>query len=724
MHGKMIDLVSRVVCLFVLSSRLQEHRRQLHLAAASMGVQGLTTYVKQVQRVVAEEVNLRVPETSSSAPSSPHHLIIDGWAWMYRAYYDQVIDVVRGGDYLGYMLYVRQVLSAFRASGLEPIFMFDGPYLPQKIPTVLSRMGDLAASNSVFMRSSYRSKASSQSAMSLPPLLYDATLEALRFSKVQVVISESEADGAVAEMAERLGGWAVSNDSDFFILCSRGTKCRGYVPIDSIHYLVKLPMSKAQADAAAAARTDDDGFAPVTKRGKAQVYRPKAVVKRESVTYQPPVTPEDGDLLGVQFMAYSSIKLAGVLGISPAMLPLLAALVGNDYTTSTQRRILSPALPSGPARVELIAQYIKDEGLRMASPGGRTNNLRSGTATPSAGRAGIGRTALAKSAVRSASIGGPASTSTSATATPTGTAMHPKLDEALAALALNDPVRFMVHNVIERILANSATKPDQHIGPADKDELVDSIIESVYTYSLLTHASSLHLASPAAAFFKTPASHSNVTNYQKAYELGYFERTNVEALTLKMALTRVVPEDPDQKSIQVTHARDLRRWIFTTLFSSWGMNWARDTLEEPAVDVEDDDQESSNGARTRAIPIVAGPGANRVDWAKEGDPDEMIPVQTPPSSFGSSLNISDDDDDDDDDDEIKSRPGSAVGLLDDEINVTVKPPPAVTEYARKGERYAADLCPLWSLETLVQSHRDELGIEPPQSLGRFLATAH
>ncbi len=260
---------------------------------------------------------------------------------------------------------------------LEPIFIFDGPYLPLKIPTVLSRFGESAANNSAFMRSSSRYKPGFQISMGVfPPLLYDCTLEALRQCNVKVVIEEIEADSAVAEIADRMGGWAVSNDSDFFILCARGTQCRGYVPIDSIEYLVK-PAPKDQPEAsqssASAANFDDDGFAPLAKAGEQRAQRWQSIRADRGSGSDPRSTSHQRSrghahrhplhlLLVHQARSRSRHPILHALP--------LAALVGNDYTASIQRRILDPALPFGPQRITFIANAIKTETLRMASVGG------------------------------------------------------------------------------------------------------------------------------------------------------------------------------------------------------------------------------------------------------------------------------------------------------------------------------------------------------------------
>lgn len=746
-------------CRFLIPLPFHHHSARLPAPALQhvsvndkMGVKGLTSFVKQIQHAVSEEVTIPVkgseaPASGSSASSNTGGpFVIDGWAWIYRAYLDHFTESVRGGEYIGYTLHVRHFVNALRQADLEPIFVFDGPYLPLKIPTVLSRLTETASSNSAFMRSSSRSKPGFQISMKVfPPLLYDCTLEALRQCNVQIVIEDIEADSAVAELADRMGGWAVSNDSDFFVLCARGTQCRGYVPIDTLDYLIK-PAVKEQPESsqAAAAPFEDDGFAQVGKSGRAKGRKggknAAAVDVQIQTLNRPPTSADEGVLAGVRFTSYSSAKVAAALGIPTSMLPLLAALVGNDYTASIQKRILDPALPYGPQRITFIANAIKTETLRMASTGNRTPAFRSGTATPSATtRSGLGRTGSGWGAL---SGRGGGSSMTSATATPVGDAMHPKLDEALAALALNDPVRFMVQSVVDRILAGVATNTrEAYITSGEQEELVDAIIDSVCTYSLLSDANAIHRSTPGTEFFtdskpeaSRPEYRKGLRHYREAYTTGHFDRVLVESLTQRFCMNRMAPEDPDQKSIQSTHARDLRNWTFSTLFATWGMDWARDTLEEPQPPsssslLDDEDDDIASGAHSGAIPILAGPGPNKVNWDEEGDPEELIPVQTPPSSFGSSMNPSEDDDDkdddeeDDDDDEVRSRPGSAIGLAtaeEEDEDAGMKPAPAVSDYSRKGDRYVAELCPILTLDALIARQRDQLGVEPPQVLRKYL----
>ncbi|KAN0066561.1 hypothetical protein ACQY0O_000655 [Thecaphora frezii] len=683
-----------------------------------MGVKGLTSYVRSVARTVSEEVTL--PVSGATSESQNNTLVVDGWAWIYTAYLQHFPDSVRGGDYDGFSSHLSSMVAALRAAELEPIFVFDGPYLPLKLTTVLERSNSTASINSAFMRSTSRTSPRFQLQMGIvPPLLYDCTIETLLRDDVQTVIAESEADSAVAETAERMQGWAVSNDSDFFILCARGRGCKGYVPIDTIEYLIKLPQKDVPAETiqeAVAPPEDDDGFAPVGKKGKAKSksHRNAATAQtlpQETVVVRPPHGPEEGELVAVRFTSYSCAKLSECLDIPPGMLPLFAAIVGNDYSSSVQARILGQALPAGADRISRVATILKEERRRVTS--GRatpaTAGARSGTSTP------LPNKGLLPFAARLAAGGAGASFSstTSATATPTKSGPHPAPDLAFSP----DPVRDMVQGVVERILARPEnTVLARYVSSGEKEEVVDSIIESVCTYSLLTLSTAPHLSSPSARFFTfTPASSPStpperaavIREYQNLYTSGHFDKMLVEVLTQRIYLCKLFCEDPDLRSVQVTHARALRRWLWAVLFEVWGMTWARETMEEPES-VEQEDANTDAGADVKASKLY-GKGKS---WIDDGDDDELIYVQTPPSSVdGSSVAESDAEDEDEDGDvdpdDLPSRPGSVSGDAEDEEDQGPKPPPAVVEYARKGDRLVGELCEIVSVQTLLAERQQQ-----------------
>lgn len=128
----------------------------------------------------------------------------------------------------------------------------------------------------------------------LSPLLFVSCLDELRLLDTTQHFAEGEADSCIAELADRLGGYMISQgaardvegqrvtvaDSDFFIHPSRGR----YIPLDSIMY---------------------DG-APFSLEGAATAST-------------------------LSFRSYSHLDIARLFSLpTPSLLPLLAALVGND----------------------------------------------------------------------------------------------------------------------------------------------------------------------------------------------------------------------------------------------------------------------------------------------------------------------------------------------------------------------------------------------------------
>ena len=672
-----------------------------------MGVKGLTSYVRQVQRVVSDEVNLPAENakgTSTDArDSSP--LVIDGWAWIFHSYLNHFTDTIKGGDYEAFSAYLARFVQAIRSVSADPIFVFDGPYLPLKIPTVIERQNAIAKSNSAFMRSTSRTNRRFQEQMGLmPPLLYDCTLHKLREMQVETFIAQGEADSVVAEMADSMGGWAVSNDSDFFILCARGRGCRGYVPLDTLEYVVKVARSQPAPEPVAQvpAPEEDDGFQQVSKgrrKGKSQAasVQTQQPLPAETILETPPKSEEEATLLAVRFTSYSSAKLAANLGIPPSMLPLFAALVGNDYTTSVQANILGKALPNGPERVSGVAAILREECQRLLS-GSKTpnsNGSRSGAATPSS-RKGLGR--IPALSTKNGMTDSVLSTATSATATPTRVGMAADL-KVLAS----DPVREMVETVVDRILDRPEnTTLNQYIASGEKSDVVDSIINSVCTYSLL---STPQLAATGSARFFI-ATDPILQQYQALYAKGHFDKGLVEALVLRTYICKQFVEDPDVRSVQITHARDLRRWTWSILFETWGMDWARDTMDEPEPEPESESDDQSEAGFFKS---------KKINWEEEGDPDELILVETPPSSADEASDYEASEEDFDEDD-LPSRPGSALDDIDDKPQGS-KPPPAVLEYARKGDRLVGEYCQILPFDSVVELHSGELGQAAPAFSG-------
>ncbi|BGP26640.1 asteroid-like protein [Rhodotorula toruloides] len=241
-----------------------------------MGVQSLTTYVRKK--------NLGVYETHPNPQdTSPIPLIVDGLAF---AYHIGLVDTFEGGGYSKIKANVRKYVEYWRICGLEPAFVWDGPFDASKLPTVIHRSTQSLQRSLKWMnlpdylRADY---ANAQKATRLPPLTHMSISAELEALGVPSHCAEEEADSPTAELANRKNGFVLSNDSDYFIY---PTQCRGYVPLNTVE------------------------------------YGPFNEPRLEKV---PPNTPAR-----VRFRVFQPATIARSFSVPPAFLPILAALIGND----------------------------------------------------------------------------------------------------------------------------------------------------------------------------------------------------------------------------------------------------------------------------------------------------------------------------------------------------------------------------------------------------------
>ena len=123
-------------------------------------------------------------------------------------------------------------------------------------------------------------------------------------------------------MAGRVGGYVLGNDSDFVILNSEGYK--GYIPLDEMVWL--LPESSDSVP-----NEDSDGDFQTVRKART---KKKAISTRAGKGIIPP----DSDVqdLALSFCAYSPESLATHLKIPASLLPLVGAIVGNDYSSRSE----------------------------------------------------------------------------------------------------------------------------------------------------------------------------------------------------------------------------------------------------------------------------------------------------------------------------------------------------------------------------------------------------
>ncbi|PWN30649.1 PIN domain-like protein [Jaminaea rosea] len=694
-----------------------------------MGVRGLTTFVQAYQGSISELREYVVSQSSSSSSSTPSvttTLAVDALAWVFEIWLTNFGDAVQGGNYQDITEHIKDVIHAWRLAHLEPVFIWDGAIPELKTQTVLSRRGSVAALNSAFMRSSPSTRASKRfqaECCSLPPLLIDCVRDVLRSLGVENIAVEAEADSAVAELAEQTGGLAVSKDSDYFILCSRGAGRARYAPLDTFEYLVEQAPVEGQ-EQAAEAMDDNDGFEAVSRGRRKKKAAPSpsngSSSSRITALDQPPSrsTLLSGQLIlkSIRARAFSSHALAARLKLPAPLLPLLASVVGNDYSTTKQESLLFRHISNWADRIQEAAAVIRLEW--HSSLGISKRPIAHAQAHPGGLQARI-----AADRRRAMLAGGDDDSRSETSVASSGTATPAQLRFSdLDQSPVMDPVRALVTATLNALLKRSDTALHNahYVTEGEKEAAVQSIIDGVAAYSLMItqRGAPNLLANPVALLHPTkargrPADVDEAMQlYREAFSKLDFPPEHVGVMAQRVFFAVLAPEDPDLKSVHVGAARRVRQWIYAVLFDVYGMNWAREEMAEPVTEgsneeVDDDNTaDSINGSYGRGG--VLGPPRY-----KEGEkPDDIISVDTE-STLSAQANVDDDDDDDDVRSLVDENPSSPLA------SEAIKPPPAVREYVRKGDRYVGELVEIVDLESLLNEASASNG-QLPASLTALL----
>ncbi|ESK93630.1 asteroid-like protein 1 [Moniliophthora roreri MCA 2997] len=286
-----------------------------------MGVHGLTTYLRENKRKLSTTTTVRTQEI----PQIPIHFVIDGWSFIYELHLKSGFPWVYGGEYPEYTRLVRTVTEAWVDLGFRLSFVFDGPCPAIKFGTEISRTAKAFIEPSLlFFRTSSTSRSTARflaESRIIPPLSYNATINALLAVRestdaVDVHFADEEGDAYAVELAGRLGAYVVGNDSDFVILNTEGYL--GYAHLEEMVWTCNVLEEDHEAN-------PDDDFVQVSrKRGPIKVKDPKLG--------RGVIPPEDRTDLSFTFTAYSPSTLASHLHIPITLLPLLGALVGNDFS--------------------------------------------------------------------------------------------------------------------------------------------------------------------------------------------------------------------------------------------------------------------------------------------------------------------------------------------------------------------------------------------------------
>ncbi|KAI9441199.1 PIN domain-like protein [Lactarius indigo] len=511
-----------------------------------MGVHGLATYLRENQRKLSTPLVLSQERSKSEAAIS---LVVDGWSFIYELHNQSRLPWVYGGEPVEFRDLVTRVVRAWISVGLRPNFVFDGPYHRSKFATSTIRVEQSTIQPSLlFFRTSSLSRASPRFLREnsiLPPLYYVATLEALRSlnGAVDIYMADDEGDPFAVELAGRLRGYVTGRDSDYVILNVEGYS--GYIPMDQMVWT-----AGSQGKDEEKQMQDDAGFV-VSQRNKAK--------KQGSEPHnQGIISPDTNDALSLSCVVYSPHALAAHFQISLSLLPLLAALIGNDFTAdrrSTSKLFYERNMTAS-QRITRVANVLK---LVAAAASGK----------------------------------------------PPKKARH----------QITGVVDF-VDLTIESLLIRPAA-----MGPGEREGIVEKTVEAALRYAIPknqdgdrrlkepTSACALHDAEscPLVGYLSRPASDPSTENengsrerirslYISAYRRANFSPGLMDILSTSTAWPELFLENPDLETVVRSLGRPIREWVYALLNDGTGLlggdiDTGGNGLEESTVNEESDEDE-------------------------------------------------------------------------------------------------------------------------------------
>ncbi|OAX43691.1 PIN domain-like protein [Rhizopogon vinicolor AM-OR11-026] len=525
-----------------------------------MGVHGLTTYLRENQRILSKAVEF--PSSSNDVTS----IVVDGWSFIYELYEQSKLPWVYGGEYDAFSACVGGVVKAWIAVGLRVYFVFDGSAPELKFPTLVNRLNHSIIERSLlFFRTSAASRLTPRflhETRMIPPLAYHACLHALHavassVDAMEVHFADEEGDPYAVELAGRLGAFVVGNDSDFVILNSG--KYAGYIQLDDMLWAV--PNSAEEGSGGGG--DEHDEFRTV-KKGK---------TKKQNATQQGIsrglIPPEHSTDLTLSVSVYTPATLASHFKIPVTLLPLLGALVGNDFSnrSSTQRNVQS-----------LFFERQLTLSQRIARVGSTLNEILSASTRKRKARHQVG-------------------------------SVMDLIDRSVHALLIRPPstmasgeIDAIVDRIVNATLQYAIDKYDgDRFGP---DGLWPSKICALHRGETCRLSG---LFSRALLLSSNNAGEDNVVEnqflqlqslYIPAYRLGHFQPKLMDILSTGTFWPKLFLENPDVENVARSIGRPIREWIYAILEDAVGLPEAPEEIEElddeqsdaPQVDDEDEDE--------------------------------------------------------------------------------------------------------------------------------------
>ncbi|KAG6816580.1 hypothetical protein H0H87_004880 [Tephrocybe sp. NHM501043] len=508
-----------------------------------------------------------------------------------------------------------------------------GPYPELKFPTLVSRLGQSHVQPSLlFFRTSPTSRGTARflnETRIIPPLAYTACITALKAIEkstdaVELHFADEEGDPYAVELAGRIGGYVVGNDSDFVVLNTQGYL--GYIPLEEMTWY-------ASVSPEAPSHEEDSGFEEVRK--------PKS--KRRPVANPNTgrgIIPPSGDEPTLSLTIYKPDLLAAHLKIPVTLLPLVGALVGNDFTLQPE---------SGRRNVQSL---FFDKQLSLSQRITRVASTIQAILSPQAQRR-----------------------------------KKPKHQV--------DSVMDLIDRAVNALLARLVTT----IGSGEIDSIVEKIVEATLQYAIPKHADNSLLPLNVCALHPDDAcpllplisrrveleksSNSDIRDetlqhaieiraqYLEAYRHGNLSPKVFDPLSSGTFWPRLFLENPDLETVSRSIGRPVREWIYAVLDDAVGLP---DTLDEEneleEVEEEEDDLDE-------LVDVVES------NSESDSDDDFLAPLKGELHRLHGS----------------GSQGPSTLTVL----HTQPSRPPIVTEYLRRGTRVAQEAVTVKSIHELLES---------------------
>ena len=380
----------------------------------------------------------------------------------------------------------------------------------------------------------------------LPPLVFVTSVQALKaLAKeglpIELYFADEEGDPYSVELAGKLNGYVTGTDSDFVVLNAEGYK--GYIPLDDFFW-----DTSALGDLAPQPKPEPvDDFQPIKrKKGKKHFEINHGII--------PPV--EDVSKISLACTVISPTVLASHLELPISLLPLLGALVGNDFSAS-------PAARFGKQSLFFDRKVTLSQRITRVS-----NTIRDTISNPAQNK----------------------------------TKKPEESDEVI------DLIRRVVHTLLLRDASGLAS--------GEEPAIIEKIVESALQYALPTREDGVLRSPGPSCLLGNPGDvHLYGREKGKAIRRLYLDGYHAGTVSSKMLdplhtgtmWPRPFLEHPEKESVQRSIGRPIREWIYAILDDGVGLPVRpekEETKAEDGVDKEDKEDDDDDGDDDELIDVV------------------------------------------------------------------------------------------------------------------------